>query len=176
MVTLTQDMKRVVREQRLGFYATVNEDGTPNLSPKGTTSTCDRSADDLRVWDDQHLFFADIRSPQTVANIRRGSHVEINLVDPFVRKGYRFTGPAAVHDRGTAVYEAALQRLRDEGISRLLDRIRTIVVIEVEQARPLVSPAYDDGTTTEDDVRRTFKARYARLHAGIEQTMTHLSI
>ena len=41
---LTPDMKRVVREQRLGFVATVCSDGTPNLSPKGppasgTTST-----------------------------------------------------------------------------------------------------------------------------------------
>ena len=49
MAILTEDMKRVVREQRLGFYATVSEDGSPNLSPKGTTD----------VWDDQHLFFAD---------------------------------------------------------------------------------------------------------------------
>ena len=33
---LTEDMKRVVREQRLGFVATVGPDGTPSLSPKGT--------------------------------------------------------------------------------------------------------------------------------------------
>ena len=37
MGILTGDMKRVVGEQRLGFYATVCEDGSPNLSPKGTT-------------------------------------------------------------------------------------------------------------------------------------------
>jgi predicted pyridoxine 5'-phosphate oxidase superfamily flavin-nucleotide-binding protein len=71
MAILTEDMKRVVREQRLGFYATVCGDGSPNLSPKGTT----------HVWDDDHLFFADIRSPQMVANIRRGSLVEVNVVD-----------------------------------------------------------------------------------------------
>jgi predicted pyridoxine 5'-phosphate oxidase superfamily flavin-nucleotide-binding protein len=39
---LTADMKRVVEEQRLGFVAAVCPDGTPNLSPKGTTA----------VWDD----------------------------------------------------------------------------------------------------------------------------
>jgi uncharacterized protein len=93
MAILNEDMKRVVGEQRLGFYATVCEDGSPNLSPKGTTL----------IWDDDHLFFADIRSPQTVANIRRGSLVEVNVVDPFVRKGYRFKGPAVVHERGTRV-------------------------------------------------------------------------
>ena len=89
---LSADMKRVVREQRLGFVATVSEDGSPNLSPKGTTF----------VWDDGHLAFADIRSPETVRNIRCGSLVEINVVDPLVRKGYRFKGPALVYDCGSA--------------------------------------------------------------------------
>ena len=37
MAILTEDMKRVVREQRLGCYARVCEDGSPNLSPEGTT-------------------------------------------------------------------------------------------------------------------------------------------
>jgi hypothetical protein len=35
MGILTIDMKRVVEQQRLGFFATVCPDGTPNLSPKG---------------------------------------------------------------------------------------------------------------------------------------------
>jgi hypothetical protein len=38
MATLTEDMKQVIREQRLGYVATVCPDGTPNLSPKGTTT------------------------------------------------------------------------------------------------------------------------------------------
>jgi predicted pyridoxine 5'-phosphate oxidase superfamily flavin-nucleotide-binding protein len=154
---LTEDMKRVVREQGLGFHATVCKDGSPNLSPKGTT----------RVWDDDHLFFADIRSPQTVANIRRGSLVEINVVDPFVRKGYRFKGPAVVHDPGTDGFVDGLNRLRNDGLTTLIDRVRAIVVIEVQEASELVSPAYDDGTATEADVIRRFQARFARLH---EQT------
>ncbi len=145
-------MKRVVTEQRLGFYATVCDDGSPNLSPKGTTY----------LWDDDRLFFADVRSPQTVANIRRGSLVEVNVVDPFVRKGYRFKGPAAAHGRGTDEYERGLERLRAAG-SKLVDRIRTIVVIEVREAHPIVSPVYDDGTT-EAEVIRNFQARFAQLH------------
>jgi hypothetical protein len=36
MNTLTSDMKRVVDQERLGFFATVCPDGSPNLSPKGT--------------------------------------------------------------------------------------------------------------------------------------------
>lgn len=33
MPRLNDDMKRVVAEQQLGIIATVNPDGTPNLSP-----------------------------------------------------------------------------------------------------------------------------------------------
>ena len=62
LTVLDDEMQRVVREQRLGFVATVSADGTPNLSPKGT----------LDVWDDEHLVFLDIHSPATVANLAPG--------------------------------------------------------------------------------------------------------
>jgi uncharacterized protein len=156
MGILTADMKRLVREQRLGFYATVCEDGSPNLSPKGTTY----------VLDDDHLFFADIRSPQTVANIRHGSLVEVNIVDPLVRKGYRFKGAGEIHERGTTRYADCVQRLREAG-STLVDRVKAIVVIEVQEVRELVSPAYDDGNLTEEDLIRTFRARFAGLHGDV---------
>jgi predicted pyridoxine 5'-phosphate oxidase superfamily flavin-nucleotide-binding protein len=154
---LTEDMQRVVREQRLAFHATVSADGTPNLSPKATTD----------VWDDDHLYFADICSPQTVENIRRGSIVEVNVVDPFVRKGYRFKGPAVAHEPGTDTFADGLERLRAAG-SQLVHRVNTIVVIEVQQARELVSPAYDDGTLTEAQVRAIHWARFTRLHEQAE--------
>src|SRR4051794_3378464 len=99
---LTEDMQRLVRDQRLGFYATVCEDGSPNLSPKGSTY----------VLDDDHLLFADIRSPRTVANIRRGSLVEVNVVDPLARRGYRFKGTGEVHPPGTERYEHGLAARR----------------------------------------------------------------
>jgi uncharacterized protein len=150
---LTEDMKRVVREQRLGFYATVCEDGSPNLSPKGTTF----------VWDDDHLFFAEIRSPATLENIRAGSLVEVNVVDPLVRKGYRFKGPAAIHERGSRVHTDGVHRLREAG-STLAGRVNAIVLIEVREARPVVSPAYEDGLVSEADMVRTFRARFAQLH------------
>ncbi len=83
---LTDAMKALVREQRLGFVATVNPDGTPNLSPKGT----------FEVLDDEHFAFLDIRAPNTTRNIRDGSAVEVNFVDQFIRKGFRFFGHAEI--------------------------------------------------------------------------------
>jgi uncharacterized protein len=139
---LTEDMKRVVSEQRLGFVATVCPDGTPNLSPKGTTA----------VWDDDHIVFADIRSPATVSNLRRNPSTEINVVDPMVRKGYRFKGVASVVTEG-ALFERILDFYRTE---RNLDegrtRIRSFVLVKINDAIPLISPAYDQGLT-EDQVR-----------------------
>jgi len=155
---LDDDMQRVVREQRLGFHATVCADGTPNLSPKGTTD----------VWDDGHLWFADICSPQTVENVRRGSWVEVNVVDPFARKGYRFKGPATVHEAGSAVFDAGLDRMRAAG-SALVHRVQAIVLIEVRHAAAVISPAYDDGTLTEADIRSVHIARFARLHEAAER-------
>lgn len=66
---LTEDIKRIIDEQRLGYFATVCADGSPNLSPKGT----------IAVWDDSHLAFANIRSPGTIENLRRNPAIEVNV-------------------------------------------------------------------------------------------------
>ncbi|HEX2783044.1 MAG TPA: pyridoxal-phosphate dependent enzyme [Ilumatobacteraceae bacterium] len=145
-VVLDEDMKRVVREQRLGFVASVCPDGTPNLSPKGTTA----------VWDDEHLVFAHIHSHQTVVNIEAGQAVvEINVVDPIVRKGYRFKGPATVHRDGQ-VYESGV-RLYNERSGLERSRIEAVVLVRVELAEALISPAYDDGSTEQVVEKRSLK-------------------
>jgi uncharacterized protein len=144
---LDEDMQRVVREQRLGYVASVCPDGTPNMSPKGTTA----------VWDDEHLVFAHLHSPQTVANIEAGNPiVEINVVDPIVRKGYRFKGPATVHRDGP-VYQSGLRFYQERGLEP--HRVEAIVLIRVDQAAPLTSPAYEDGST-EHDVEQRFLNLY----------------
>lgn len=95
-----------------------------------------------------------------MANIRRGSSVEVNVVDPLSRKGYRFKGSGSVHAAGTKTYEEGVRRMREAG-SALADRVQAIVVIEVQEARTVVSPVYDDGALTEADVVRRFRARLA---------------
>jgi len=158
---LTEDMKRVVREQRLAFVATVCEDNTPNLSPKGT----------IAVWDDDHLVFANIRSPQTIANLRRNAAVEVNVVDPFARKGYRFKGTAAVLESGARYDEVAA--LFDEVTAFFAARgvanpIREIVVIKVERALPVTSPAYDAGLS-EAEIRESWERRHEAVRRGGEE-------
>jgi predicted pyridoxine 5'-phosphate oxidase superfamily flavin-nucleotide-binding protein len=151
-VKLSEQMQRVVREQRLGFVATVTPDGRPSLSPKGTT----------RLFDDERLFFADIASPGTVANLRVNPRVEVNVVDAIRRKGFRFKGTATVYTSGE-MYDRGLQMLREQGSTATGERVRSIVVIDVTEAAELVSPAYDDGAT-EQSISQRWLGYYTELH------------
>jgi hypothetical protein len=149
---LSADMQRVVLEQRLGYVATVCSDGTANLSPKGTVT----------VWDDEHLFFADLRSPQTIANLRANPSVEVNVVDVMARRGYRFKGTATIHDDDD-VYRRGLELLRERGYAAYEERVHAIVLIRVERAAELTSPAYDLPDADEAEIRRHYEDYYVTV-------------
>ncbi len=139
-------MRCVVDQQRLSFVATVNPDGTPNLSPKGS----------IRVWDDHNLVFGDIRSPNTVRNLEINPITEINIVDPISRRGYRFRGTAKILRAG-ALYDRALAFLKESGVS---SPVGAVVLVRVEMASPVISPVYDSGAS-EEEVRTIWLARRA---------------
>ena len=150
-------MKRVVREQRLGYVATVCPDGTPNLSPKAT----------MKIWDDDHLVFADICSPGTISNLRENPAIEINMIDVFARKGYRFKGATRIVDPGPefdrVMEEFDLQR----GLGVQLgvsSSIRSFVMVKVDRALPVISPGYV-GDVTEVQMRAQWEEYYASLNA-----------
>jgi predicted pyridoxine 5'-phosphate oxidase superfamily flavin-nucleotide-binding protein len=138
MGILTTEIKEFVKKQKLGFVATVCPDGTPNLSPKGTTT----------VWDDEHLVFADIHSPGTIDNLLTNPSIEINVVDVFVRKGYRFKGIGKVLSEGS-LFEEAISFYRNAGAKYV---IKNIVLIKIEQVLPVISPVYDTGVS-EDEIK-----------------------
>lgn len=148
MTNLTDEMKRLVQAQRLGYVATISPDGTPNLSPKGS----------LTVWDDQRLVFADIESPHTIRNLATNPRLEVNVVDPFTRKGYRFKGQGTVTRSGD-LYWKIVEMYKAEGAD--VRRIRAIVVIDVLSASPLVSPVYLTGLT-EEEVRRLWEEFHSK--------------
>jgi predicted pyridoxine 5'-phosphate oxidase superfamily flavin-nucleotide-binding protein len=128
--------------------ATASLDGKPNVSPKGS----------FAVLDDRTIAFGEIRSPGTIQNLKANPRIEVNFVDPFVRKGYRFAGKATVLERGAPGFDALLPYLH----SSLAHRIRAIVTIAVTKALPLTSPAYDEGKT-EPELRRSWTARFRLL-------------
>ena len=140
MGILTPEIKDFIRKQKLAFIATVCPDGTPNLSPKGTTT----------VWDDDHLVFADIHSPGTVQNLLNNPSIEINIVDIFIRKGYRFKGFAEVLSAGI-LFDEIISFYQNSGSTY---SIKNVVLIRVVRVLPIWSPAYDTGLSEEDVKKR----------------------
>lgn len=144
---ITPDMRALVDRQRLGFVATVNADGTPNLSPKGT----------VLVWDDTHLLWVDIRSSRTIRNLRERSATEINVVDPLTRKGYRFRGTCRVIDDGAELEEI---RAFYRDVRKVSNPIRHAVLVTVEAAEEVTSPSYDEPGADEAEIRARYVAWY----------------
>ena len=133
---ITDDIKEFVNTVKLGFIATVCPDNTPNLSPKGTTI----------VWDNYHLAFADIHSPGTIENLRSNPAIEINIVDVFTRKGFRFKGTGQILAEGDT-FNLILAHYRNNGTKH---PIKNIVLVKVDRIRPLISPAYFGSLSAEE--------------------------
>ena len=157
MGILNDDMKRVVRQQRFGFIATVCPDGTPNLSPKGTTA----------VWDDDHLVFGDLASPTTMGNLRHNPAMELNVVDVYSRKGYRFKGTVRIVEKGEALFDEISHAFDTgtRGVHQVQIPARSYVLLNVERALPLISPAYTP-ETTEKSTREQWAGYWADVHAS----------
>lgn len=157
---ITADMRAVVEAAHLCFAATVTPDGMPNLSPKGT----------IRVWDDGHLFFLDIASPNTRRNLRHHPFLELNVVEQLSRRGYRFFGRATLHEDDEVHAEAMRRIFAEEGVPY---PVTCVVLLAVERAAELVSPGYLH-TPSEAEMRRGWRARRAALDERFdEHVATH---
>jgi predicted pyridoxine 5'-phosphate oxidase superfamily flavin-nucleotide-binding protein len=148
MAILTEDMRHMVAHLRLCYVATVTPDGKPNLSPKGS----------LLVIDDDHLAFADIMSPSTIRNLRSNPYIEVNMVDPFLRRGYRFKGVCEVVTEGKTFDLVANELWDREGRQY---PVNAVVSIAVQTALPVRSPAYVfNKGVKEENVRSIWLERY----------------
>ena len=155
MATLTADMRAVIEVSQLCFAATVTREGRPNLSPKGT----------IRVWDDEHLFFLDIASPGTRTNLGHSPRLELNVVDQLSRRGYRFAGVATLHHPGSAVYDEAVRRVYGDATPS--SHPSSVVLLAVDRAAPVLSPAYWRGLD-EHQIRAQWRERRAALDREFE--------
>ncbi len=145
MGLLTNEIKNFIEQQKLGYVATVSPDNTPNLSPKGTIS----------VWDEDHLVFADIKSPKTMANLEQNPSLEINVVDPITRKGFRFKGTGNILSSGQE-YDKIISHYSNMGIKSKIGRVVLIKVVNVHE---VLSPLYDLGYN-EEEIKKRWKKYY----------------
>ena len=147
MAEITDEMKNLLSKQKLGFVATVSPDNTPNLSPKGT----------IIVWNND-LIFADIKSPNTIANLKKNPSIEINVVDPLIRRGYRFKGDGKIISEGDE-FQKIITHYKNEGIK---SEIKSIVLVKVGTVNEVTSPLYDLGYS-EEEIKTKWKKHYLSL-------------
>jgi len=145
MGIITEEIKNFINFQKLGYVATISADNTPNLSPKGT----------IIVLDESYLAFADIHSLQTVENLEHNPAIEINVVDPFSRRGYRFKGIAEIISAGDK-FDKIISHYKKTGVK---SSIRNIIVVKIEKLSEILSPLYDLGYT-EEELKAKWKKYY----------------
>jgi uncharacterized protein len=90
MALLSQEAKAMISSTRPAMIATADAAGRPNVSPKGS----------FRVLDDEHVVFADVNSPRTVANLRVNPFLSAIVLDPSTRHGCRIWGKADIFTSG----------------------------------------------------------------------------
>ena len=152
---MNPSIRAFVDEWRLGHLATLGPEG-PNVSPKGT----------FQALSETELVFAEIRSPQTMANLAHDPRVEVNMVDVFARKGARFRGKARFEGPESTLYAELMPRWTTLFGVDLAALIRGFVVIELASVKPLSTPAYDVGAT-EEALRRDYLARFTAMQTAL---------
>jgi hypothetical protein len=120
MAALSAEAKAIITETHPGMVATADKSGRPNVSPKGT----------FQVLDDEHVLFADVNSPRTMANLAENPQVSAIVFDPATRHGARIWGLAEVQDSG-----------------ELLDRINKVLAARNIRAKEVVVIRVDDFAT-----------------------------
>jgi len=118
MPMLTDKIKETIAEVRPGIVATADKHGKPNVSAKGS----------VRVLDDDHLVFADIKSARTIANLRENPSISVLVLHPKSMRGCRIWGQAEVLDSGEL-----FDQLSKEYAERNI-KVNHVVKITVEEA------------------------------------------
>jgi predicted pyridoxine 5'-phosphate oxidase superfamily flavin-nucleotide-binding protein len=119
MAKLSEEVKTMIAEIRPGIIATASKDGKPNVSAKGS----------FRVLDDEHVIFADINSPRTMANLRDNPYVSILVVHPRTLKGCRIWGKGEILTSGS-LFDQLNKEFTEKGL-----KVNHVVKIKVEKVQ-----------------------------------------
>lgn len=125
MAKLTSEMKDLIQKYQLAFIATVDEEGKPNVAPKGS----------IGVLDDETVFYIELAGTKTFENLRKNSKVAIAVIDlEGRRRGYQFKGVAELIREGI-LYEEALRRISElsRRIGRELPKPKAVVKIKITE-------------------------------------------
>ncbi len=143
---LTTEMKQLISDHSAGMVATVNDSGTPSVSPKAT----------FVIVNDCTIAFGNIRSPGTLANLAKRPAVEVCFIDVLTRKAVRVTGSATIVRKETA--DSDLLSAFEALWAPYIPYMSAFVIIAVAAAELILSPAYDLNFT-EDELRASNLAK-----------------
>lgn len=134
MATLTEDMKQFINDN-LGFIATVNEQGIPDLGPKMS----------LFALDDNHLAYHERTGGQMYKNLLNGSPLVVAFVNLEEKKGYRFRGEVVLHTDDD-IYNEQVKLANERGT-----KVPACVpVMEITQIEDLSAGAHAGTTIAKD--------------------------
>ncbi len=132
---LTQEMKKLIVEYSAGMVATINDDGSPSVSPKAT----------FVILDDETIAFGNLRSPGSIANIGKRPNTEVCFIDVLARKAVRVSGTAKY--LRNAEMTDALKAAFVEKWSDYMEKFAGVIEISITATELILSPAYDLGLT-----------------------------
>ena len=146
MKRLSEPMQQIIRHYSAGSVASINEDGTPAVSPKAT----------FVIVDDTSIAYGDIRSPGTSANLIARPAVEVSFIDILARVAVRIKGNAQVITKGSDLGQRILPQF-EELWSAYLELMSGFVFISIHSAELITSPAYDVAIKREELIKANFE-------------------
>jgi hypothetical protein len=117
MAKLTEEAKKNIGAIHPAFVATASKTGKPNVSAKGS----------LRILDDEHVIFADVASPRTIANIKENPQVAVICLEAASRKGCRIWGRGDIISSGE-LFNAVAAELAKRNM-----KIKNVVKVTVQE-------------------------------------------
>ncbi len=127
---ITEEVAQSIESSVLCWFATVAEDGSPNVSPK-----------EAFMYDGNgKILVAHIASPQTVRNIENDPRVCLSFIDVFTQRGHKVRGTARILRESDEHFQEQHARLTEF----IGDTFRILAVIEVAptEIEQIIAPSY----------------------------------
>lgn len=127
---INEAMRTDIENSVLCWLATVDAEGTPNVTPKEIFS----------AYGDDRIVVADIASTNTVRNIRLHPKVCVSFIDVFRQRGFKVVGHATIIAPDDADFEtvgADLLKMVGDDFP-----IRHLISIKIEKVSRIWAPSY----------------------------------
>lgn len=118
MTLVNDELKKAISNIQPSFVATADINGCPNVSPKGS----------LSVLDEEHIIFADLRSPGTIKNLKENPNVSMIGLNMKTRNGWRVWGKAVDIMTSGKIFDQLKSKYADKG------SIKHVVKVKVEKS------------------------------------------